>query len=240
MVWIPLHADLAAHPKTRKLARRLSLDVPAVIGHLTLLWTWAMSYAPDGELTKHDAEDVALGAHWEGEPDAFQRALIDAGFLDAEDDRVRLHDWQEYGGKLLEKRRADAERKAAERASKSVQGTSGGHPEDGARRREQTDETQEKTTDGQSVGRPTDVAKCETCGEESWDCDSCAHRKREAQQEAQLPPELRDIKKALVTQGYTATDASYGVEAVRAAKAKGEKVGRPFNYAVASISKRAS
>ena len=35
-----------------KLARRLGVSLPAAIGHLHLLWWWAMDYAQDGDLTR--------------------------------------------------------------------------------------------------------------------------------------------------------------------------------------------
>lgn len=134
MAWIESHQELARHPKTRKLARALGVSVPCAIGHLHLLWWWALDYADDGELGGFDPEDLAEAAMWNGEPQAFIAALQSAGFLD----ELTIHDWQDYGGKLTEKRRADAERKREARRRTSsatsssvsplVQRTSSGHP----------------------------------------------------------------------------------------------------------------
>jgi hypothetical protein len=105
-MWIESHTTVGAHPKTRKLGRRLGINVPQAVGHLHLLWHWAVDYAQDGDLTRHDAEDIALGAQWDGEPDIFLEALSDAGWIDADDSGRRIHDWHDFAGKLIEAREA--------------------------------------------------------------------------------------------------------------------------------------
>jgi hypothetical protein len=114
MAYLPSHQTLATHPKTRKAARRLAVSLPTVIGHLHLLWYWALDHAPDGDLSKFDPDDLADAAGWEGDPDDFVKALTDcgpgdsAGFLDPDGS---LHDWDDYGGKYG--KRVAAARKAA-------------------------------------------------------------------------------------------------------------------------------
>jgi hypothetical protein len=49
-LWIQSHQDVREHPKTRKLAARLRVNVPEAVGLLHLLWWWALSYASDGDL----------------------------------------------------------------------------------------------------------------------------------------------------------------------------------------------
>lgn len=136
MAWIESHQELGAHPKVRKMAIRLDVHRMQVVGHLHALWWWALDYADDGDLAHFTDEDVALGAEWDGDPAEFVAALRDcgpggrSGFVDPDGS---LHDWHEYAGKLVERRRADAERKAAGRR-KPVQetpvGESEGSPED--------------------------------------------------------------------------------------------------------------
>jgi len=61
-------------------------------------------------------------------------ALVDAGFIDSEDGRTSVHDWNEYAGKLLEKRANDRERKRKPAAVPTeLQRKSDGTPKDGAR-----------------------------------------------------------------------------------------------------------
>lgn len=139
MAWIPSHQSVVNHPKTRKLARRLDVSQAAAVGHLHALWLWALDYAPDGDLTKHDDEDISIGALWDGEPEALLSALTSCGWVDdlrGKSGGMALHDWQEYGGKYVEKRRKDAERK------RNASGT----PADGAGREERGEEIDKRTS----------------------------------------------------------------------------------------------
>ena len=121
MVWIESHCDLADHPKTLRLAGFLGVDVPTAIGHLHLLWWWAMRFAKDGLLEEFSEPELAHAARWRGDSREFVEALIRSRFVDL--DPIRLHDWDQYGGKLENKRAANAERNRRARAT-HVQGTS--------------------------------------------------------------------------------------------------------------------
>lgn len=116
MAWIESHQSLGDHPKTRKLARLLGIPKVAVIGHLHCLWWWATDYAEDGSLQRYDDLDIAIGAEWDGDPASFLDALVTAGFLDDDEHGLRIHDWDEYAGKLIERRKANAERMRKTRA----------------------------------------------------------------------------------------------------------------------------
>lgn len=116
MAWIESHQSLGTHPKTRRAARLLGVSVPTLIGHLHLLWHWALDYAQDGDVSIYDPVDISEAALWDGDPALFLSALLDcgpgdsAGFFDRVDDRLVIHDWWEYAGKLLEQRAFYAER----------------------------------------------------------------------------------------------------------------------------------
>ena len=147
MDWLHSYASLREHPKTRKLARTLGVNVAEAIGHLHCLWWWSMDYAPDGDLTDIDIDVIADAADWSGDPQVLIDALVGAtktrdgyGFLDS-DGGLRIHDHREYIGRHIEKAADEAERKRRERASgkpstvdkQSVHRTSTGHPSDGER-----------------------------------------------------------------------------------------------------------
>ena len=137
MAWIESHQTLVKHPKTLKLARRLQISIPTVIGHLHMLWWWALEYAQDGDLTKCDVEDIAIAMDWQGDAQELINALVDVGFLDQMYESLSIHDWYEYAGRLIERRAEDAERKRKERERKrssnkkqDVQEMSDGRPDD--------------------------------------------------------------------------------------------------------------
>lgn len=116
MAWIESHQELRDHPKVRRFARRLGISIPAAIGHLHLLWWWALDYAMDGDLSKYDAADIADAAQWDGDPDEFLAALMEcgvgggAGFVErTEAGELLLHDWWDYAGKLIQQRTAYSE-----------------------------------------------------------------------------------------------------------------------------------
>jgi len=136
MPYIESHQELSAHPKTKRAARLLGVGIPATLGHLHMLWHWCLDYAQEGDLTQHDPADIADAVMWDGDPDKLLRALVDCrigngiGFLEQTDDgRLLVHDWHEYGGKYIEKRKKDAARKRDGRAAESV-GTSNIRPAD--------------------------------------------------------------------------------------------------------------
>ena len=131
MAWIEAHQGLARHPKTKRLARLLNLSLPTVIGHLFLLWWWALDYAQDGDLSRFDDDDICDAVDYSENASRFVSALTAAGFLD---EGSQIHDWDEYAGRLLEKRRVEAERKKiARRRVGGILGMSAGRPQDGAR-----------------------------------------------------------------------------------------------------------
>lgn len=107
MAWVESHQTLANHPKTRRLCRALGISRVQAIGHLHMLWWWALDYAPDGDLTGFPAQDVADGCEWEGDPHALASALESSGFMDEDN---RLHDWEQYGGKFIKRREQARER----------------------------------------------------------------------------------------------------------------------------------
>jgi len=123
MAWIESHQSLRDHPKTRKLSRILGASLPATIGHLQCLWWWAIDYAEDGNLSRFDAFDIAIGGEWDQDAEAFVDALVTVGFLEYTSDGLTVHDWDDYAGKLIERRKANAERMRKARAERDA-GTS--------------------------------------------------------------------------------------------------------------------
>lgn len=116
MAWIESHQEVVHHPKTRKLALRLGIQKHAAVGLLHCLWHWAVAYAHDGDLTSYTDEDIALGSEWEDDPKTFVDVLVECGWIDRDGEVVTLHDWDEYAGRLIDRRKANAERKRMSRA----------------------------------------------------------------------------------------------------------------------------
>ena len=126
MAFIESHQEIGSHPKTKRMARMLGISIPTAVGHLHLLWHWALSFAQDGDLSSFEPWEIAEAAQWESDPDQLLAALLAARFVDQS---LALHDWGEYAGRPIERRRADAERKRSARRGPDTTGTSGAHPE---------------------------------------------------------------------------------------------------------------
>ena len=141
MPYLEFDLNLPNHPKTAYAARLAGICVPQLIGHLTCLWAWAIDYAPDGDLSIYPPEVVESALQWAGEPGKLIAALVGCrfgpkfGFLEDNGGALSIHDWWEHAGKLIEKRRIDAERKRELRGDKSEPDAapdpvSDGHPSD--------------------------------------------------------------------------------------------------------------
>ncbi len=100
MAWIELHQSLPKHTKMKRLRRELKVSIPQAMGHVTLLWLWALDYAPDGDLSELTPEDIAEECMWTGKkPEVFVQALVDSGFIDAD---MHIHDWESYTARYQE------------------------------------------------------------------------------------------------------------------------------------------
>lgn len=119
MAWIEIHQSLPSHRKTSRLMRELGIKTRAqAVGHLVMLWLWALDNAPDGNLAALDINDMAEAAGWTGKADKLWQALVNSGFLDVDG---RVHDWDAYAGRLIDKRAANAKRNREARAKKRAQ-----------------------------------------------------------------------------------------------------------------------
>ena len=152
--WIKSAQALASHPKLHMLANDIGASIPQTIGHLHLLWWWALDYCQDGYLTKYEGF-ISMAAQWEGDKDLFLNKLIEHGWIDRIGEDLVIHDWLDYTGNLILVREKDAERKRKARTSRNSKNSSN-------REDWETDETLNKSNKTKSVprtsdGHPTDI-----------------------------------------------------------------------------------
>ena len=147
MAWIKSEQALASHPKVHLLAKTLGISVPQVIGHLHLLWWWALDYADNGDLIRYK-DFIPNASQWDGDEKLYIDSLIEHGFIDVEGNKLIIHDWLDYTGALIETREKDAERKRLARQSKNAKNSAN---------RTSWETTDTNKPSGVSVGRPEDV-----------------------------------------------------------------------------------
>jgi hypothetical protein len=132
-MWLESHAELRDHPKVDLLMDLLQTTRRDVVGLLHFVWWRSLTYAPSGDLSDFTDGQIARWADWDGDPGHLVSALKTAGFLDS---ARTLHDWDEYAGRYIDRRSAEAARKrgarkaAAGRANGASPEASTGHPPD--------------------------------------------------------------------------------------------------------------
>lgn len=118
MAWIELHQSVWTHRKTLLLSDALGLNPIYAAAHISHLWTWALDNAPNGQLTGLPPRVIAAGAGWTGDPDQFMAAAIASGYLEWSGDTLMLHDWDDYAGRLIDRREQQRERMRAARSQR--------------------------------------------------------------------------------------------------------------------------
>lgn len=120
MAWIELHQNLTNHRKLLRLKALLNLKTPQAVGHLCLIWLWAVDNAPDGDISSVSAKELAQVAEFNiRKAEEFREALVAAGFLEREGESLLIHDWSTYFGRLYDTRQKNAERQRRYRNAKS-------------------------------------------------------------------------------------------------------------------------
>lgn len=120
MAWTESHQSLATHRKMIAFADELGVNRAEAIGWLHLFWWWALDNAPSGNLKGIKAEHIATAIAYPNDSNTFLSALISAGFVDhcgRAAIGVRIHNWDKYGGKLLQARAKHKESTRRARAS---------------------------------------------------------------------------------------------------------------------------
>lgn len=123
MAWIESHQQLREHPKVYALMDALSIEKAQTIGHLHLFWWWRVDYSPSGVI-KHNELAISRAAEWTGNAKNFVEALIACGWLDSGDGVLKVHDWHDFCGPLIEKRLqrlSERQKKSAERQTLSAE-----------------------------------------------------------------------------------------------------------------------
>lgn len=128
MAWIEVHQGLREHRKTYACAEKLKISRVVMVGTLVSLWLWALDNAQDGSLYGISNLTIARVCDWPEKKAAdLINALVECGWLDKDGDIMRIHDWMEYAGRLMDRREKDKVRK---KNSRKKQVTSDGCPAD--------------------------------------------------------------------------------------------------------------
>lgn len=124
--WIESHTTLRANKKLKPFCEDLNITRAAAIGHLHMLWWWAIENRENGDLSGLFDKDIAVACDWSGDPKRLLKALKRSKWLTPD---MKINDWLTYAGRLLK----DRERKRFGRIvrhSEDIPRTVHGHSED--------------------------------------------------------------------------------------------------------------
>src|SRR4051794_3455837 len=92
------------HTKMDLLMRKLKIRRYHAVGILESLWHLTAREAPRGDIGKLRNERIAIGIDWGGDADRLVEALIEAGWIDSDDQhRLVIHDWPDHADDAVKK-----------------------------------------------------------------------------------------------------------------------------------------
>lgn len=100
MAWIESHTTMRNHKKLIALCNELKISRAEAIGHIHMLWWWAIDNRENGDLSGLFDRDVALACDWDKEPKTLIKALEKTGWVKD----GKIVDWLDYAGRLLNDR----------------------------------------------------------------------------------------------------------------------------------------
>jgi hypothetical protein len=118
-MWTRVDVGLRDHRKIRKLSRELQIEQAHALGLVVNFWLFALNNWGHGFLD-NDSEEIAHACVWPHDPDVLTKALIDCGFIEkmTNENALRIHDWDNYGGKYIKQVERNRDRAAAWREEK--------------------------------------------------------------------------------------------------------------------------
>ncbi len=102
MAWIQVDDTLPTHNKIYDLMDTLHLRHAQAVGTVVLLWLWAASNAPDGDVTPYKPRAIAEAVRWGKSPQALYDALLAVRFLERDGDRIRIRNWETRAAMLMD------------------------------------------------------------------------------------------------------------------------------------------
>lgn len=117
MTWFRVDTGLVTHRKVRSLMRQLRVGQAEAVGLVCGFLAYVTDNAEDGDVSHLDWADAADWVGWrKGD---MRETLVAVGFVDVDEDgSMHAHDYDDWNGKLVERRQKDRERKADVRRTK--------------------------------------------------------------------------------------------------------------------------
>jgi hypothetical protein len=107
MAWIQVDDGIREHDKIYNLADALGISNAYAVGLMVCFWTWAVTAAPDGDVTNFPPRAITKAAGWDkgGQKGAqqFYDDLLSIHFLEKTDDnRIIIRNWEQRATLLID------------------------------------------------------------------------------------------------------------------------------------------
>jgi hypothetical protein len=119
--------DTVVKVKFKRLQRQLKLPLWQAMGLLEALWHCTITNSPDGDIGRLSNDDIAAAIEWDEDADNLVNALVQTGWLDADDEfRLIVHDWSQHvptylKGAYEKHRKLFADQVAKQRAKQDIE-----------------------------------------------------------------------------------------------------------------------
>jgi len=153
MAWIKVDESIRDHVKIMRAAQALGKTEHEIIGIVVSLWLYCLGNYQEGCFPILEWPIIARAIRIDGDInkmlDVFERCGGDgnSGLIDIDNGLVMVHDWEDYAGRLMDRRRQDRERKRKKRNDATM---SAGRPQD-------CPQDVRRTSAGLSAGCPQNV-----------------------------------------------------------------------------------
>lgn len=151
--YIPLMQNVFTNRRVVAAAKSLTDgDVDAMVGKLGRLWSWALDHSESGDVSHLSDRELNNVMNLPTRPrERLRKELTKVGLID---EKGSIHDWDDYVGNLISRRRVDRKRKKEEREKRRV-AEQNGKPSAGSPAPVQ--QTEVSASAGQSADSPRDV-----------------------------------------------------------------------------------
>lgn len=127
MAWISVHEQVIGG-KLRELSKEIGCSQNEALGILIRFWLWGINNADkEGKIIGADKEDIeevlAVGKSKDLSANEIIEAMITTGWLDVEEDRFFIHDWEEWQEqwyKFMDNKEKSAERQRRYRQNRKA------------------------------------------------------------------------------------------------------------------------
>lgn len=115
--WFRMHANIGSRRVTWRLMEHAHIDKARAVGHLAMFWGSLSQHCPLGDISQVPDAQIEEWAAWTG-----RRGLFASFVHEKHSTEGVVNEYEEYSGKLEERRERDRKRKAADKVARTVDG----------------------------------------------------------------------------------------------------------------------